>query len=75
MDREELLELILGAIAEYKDVDTGEIDASDSFSDMELEPVDVMSIVREVTGELDMEAPRGYEFTQTPEELVDFICG
>lgn len=74
MDRDELLERLIGAIAEYKDVDEGDIGADDSFADMELEPMDVMSIVREVAAEFDLQTPRGCEFAQTPEELVDFIC-
>lgn len=74
-DRDELLEKILEAVAEYKDVDIGEIDAGESFSGMELEPMDVMSIVKEVCQQVEMDTPRGFEFTQTPEELVDFLCG
>lgn len=74
MDRDELLELILAAIAEYKDVDVGELDAGDSFTELELEPMDIMNIVHEIAESRDLETPRGYEFTQTPDELADFMC-
>ncbi len=73
MDREELLDLMLEAIAGYRDLDS--VGPSDSFAGLELEPGDIVNIVREVTGELDMELPRGYEYTQSADELVDFICG
>lgn len=75
MDREELLELILGAIAEYKDVDVGDLDSGDSFTELELDPVDVMNIVQDIAEGQELEVPRGYEFTQSPEELADYICG
>lgn len=74
MDREDLLEQIIEAIADYKDVGTEEIGSDMSFAELELEPVDVLSIGREVCQQFELEPRTGFEFTQTAEELVDFIC-
>ena len=74
LDREEILEKILEAVAEYKDMDISELDGESSFADLELEPGDVLSIVREVTEQVELDPPKGFEFTQTIEELVDFLC-
>ncbi len=72
--RDELTELILEAVGDYKDLDPSELDPSEHFADMELEPMDVASIVREVASHLDIEPPRGFEFCQSVEELADFLC-
>ena len=74
LDREEIFEKLLEAVAEYKDMDISELDGESAFADLELEPVDVLNIVREVAEQVDMDPPKGFEFTQTIEELVDFLC-
>ena len=74
LDREEILEKLLEAVAEYKDMDMDELRGDMAFADLDLEPVDVSSIVREVAEQIDFDPPKGFEFTQTIEELVDFIC-
>ncbi len=74
LDREEIMERVVEAVAEYKDVGTEDVDTGALFSRMDLEPVDVLSIGREVCQQFEMDPPDGVEFSQTIEELVDLIC-